>query len=100
MKYVVRAGLGLVLSLVLVVGLWLGLKDAVWLESAPYGALTVNASLLGKSQQVGEFTVALSTGDKPQLTVRHAGAAKANFESVAGRAFVAAGRRCVGAGAR
>lgn len=84
------------LALLLVAGLalalWLGLRDAHWLEATPYGALEVADGLVDAPIGLGQGfeAVIASTPDGPQLRVTHG--AQVLWASVPGRAFVAAAR--------
>jgi alpha-glucosidase len=88
MKLVLR---GLLLCAALL-GVWFFAKDALWLESAPFETVSVNNALLDKPQTLGAFTVLLTNPANPQLVIRHQAAKQANFESVPGKAFVAAAK--------
>ena len=79
-----------VLVVVAFVGAWFGLKDAVWLEQTPYANLKINGEFLDKPHALGAFTVVLTDTAQPRLVVKQN--AKVNFESIPGKAFVAAAR--------
>ncbi len=72
--------------------LWLGLRDAHWLEATPYGDVAVPADLLDRPMGLGAgFEGALvATADGPQLRITHG--AQLLWSSVPGRAFIAAAR--------
>lgn len=77
-----------VVLLAVFAGAWFGIKDAVWLETTPYGSLRVNGDFLNKPHSVGAFTVTLSDAAQPRLLVKQDD--KVLWESIPGKAFVAA----------
>ncbi len=65
------------------------LRDAVWLQPTPYGALTLSADVPA-STQLGDFELLVSGGsDRPRVVLRHASGREV-FASLPGRAFVVA----------
>lgn len=84
-------------AIVLLVGglalaLWLGLRDAHWLEADPYGSLALADGVLDRAVELGEGfeAVIAATDDGPQLRITHG--PQLIWSSVPGRAFVAAAR--------
>lgn len=67
-------------------------RGPLTVAQAPYASLELAPGLLGKSYAVGSYRVTLDGVQAPQLRIHRTGQTHAVFETVPGRAFVAAGR--------
>lgn len=68
------------------------LREPLAVARAPYAELALAQGLAGRTYTVGDYTVALDGARAPRLRILRQGQAHAVFETVPGRAFVAAGR--------